>query len=194
VEALTPSELRVARLAAQGRSNREIADTLVISVRTVEMHLGRTYAKLGIGSRGGLGAALEGDSAPVDGDGAPANAGWIVVAPGSPRERTVPIVGRILIGRECAGLAPPRSLVLDEPRVSRDHLEVVIDGTRGPFLVDRSTNGTWLNDERVERGAPTPMRDGDRIRLGAAVELVFRAPLGPGAPVGPAAETQRAED
>jgi DNA-binding CsgD family transcriptional regulator len=48
---LTPVEQRVARLAAAGRTNREIADVLFMSVRTVEGHLSRIYAKLGIRSR-----------------------------------------------------------------------------------------------------------------------------------------------
>lgn len=48
---LTPAEQRVARLAAAGRTNREIADVLFMSVRTVEGHLTHIYAKLGIRSR-----------------------------------------------------------------------------------------------------------------------------------------------
>jgi DNA-binding CsgD family transcriptional regulator/tetratricopeptide (TPR) repeat protein len=56
--ALTASELRVARLAAEGRSNREIAQTLYVSRRTVEVHLTSTYRKLGITSRDGLATAL----------------------------------------------------------------------------------------------------------------------------------------
>jgi DNA-binding CsgD family transcriptional regulator/predicted negative regulator of RcsB-dependent stress response len=49
--ALTPSEHRVAELAATGRSNREIAQTLFITTHTVEVHLTRAYRKLGITSR-----------------------------------------------------------------------------------------------------------------------------------------------
>ena len=48
---LTTAERRVATLAAAGRTNREIADTLFMSVRTVEGHLSHAYAKLGIRSR-----------------------------------------------------------------------------------------------------------------------------------------------
>lgn len=48
---LTEAEARVARLAAAGRTNREIADALFMSVRTVEGHLSRAYAKLGVRSR-----------------------------------------------------------------------------------------------------------------------------------------------
>jgi DNA-binding CsgD family transcriptional regulator len=48
---LTPAEQRVAELAAEGLSNKEIAQTLVVTVRTVEVHLKSAYAKLGIRSR-----------------------------------------------------------------------------------------------------------------------------------------------
>ena len=59
VEALTPSELRVARLAAEGRSNREIAHELYVTLKTIEGHLARVYTKLGIEGRGRLPEALE---------------------------------------------------------------------------------------------------------------------------------------
>ena len=46
-EALTTRELEVLRLVAAGRSNREIADELVLSVRTVERHINNLYTKIG---------------------------------------------------------------------------------------------------------------------------------------------------
>jgi DNA-binding CsgD family transcriptional regulator len=57
-EALTASERRVATLAAEGMSNREIAQTLFITVKTVKTHLGHTFQKLNIASRGELADAL----------------------------------------------------------------------------------------------------------------------------------------
>jgi ATP/maltotriose-dependent transcriptional regulator MalT len=57
VEALTPSELRVARLAARGRSNNEIAGELVITTKTVKHHLSAVYRKLDITTRRALDAA-----------------------------------------------------------------------------------------------------------------------------------------
>ena len=54
VEALTPGELRIARLAADGRSNREIAHELYVTLKTVEGHLSRAYSKLGIEGRAQL--------------------------------------------------------------------------------------------------------------------------------------------
>jgi len=58
VDALTTQELRIARLAADGRSNREIAQTLFVTIKTVEMHLTHAYQKLEIGSRKQLAQAL----------------------------------------------------------------------------------------------------------------------------------------
>jgi ATP/maltotriose-dependent transcriptional regulator MalT len=51
LEALTARELQVARLAANGRSNREIAEALVVTVKTVEWHLKHSFRKLGVDSR-----------------------------------------------------------------------------------------------------------------------------------------------
>jgi DNA-binding NarL/FixJ family response regulator len=57
-KALTPSERRVSDLAAQGLSNREIAEALFVTVRTVEYHLRAAYRKLEIDSRRRLASAL----------------------------------------------------------------------------------------------------------------------------------------
>src|SRR6185295_16241672 len=58
VGALTPSERRVADLAIEGLSNRDIAQALYVTPKTVEVHLSSAYRKLGIRSRRGLGDAL----------------------------------------------------------------------------------------------------------------------------------------
>ena len=58
VESLTPSERRVAELAAEGLTNREVAQALFLTVKTVETHLSHTYRKLGIRSRAELPGAL----------------------------------------------------------------------------------------------------------------------------------------
>ena len=55
---LTAAEHRVARLAAGGLTNREIAQKLFVGTRAVEFHLGNVYGKLGISSRQDLGVAL----------------------------------------------------------------------------------------------------------------------------------------
>ena len=57
---LTPSERRVAALAAEGLANKEIARVLSVAVNTVEVHLSRAYAKLGVRSRVQLARRLSG--------------------------------------------------------------------------------------------------------------------------------------
>jgi DNA-binding CsgD family transcriptional regulator len=64
-EALTPSERRVAALAARGHPNREIAQLLFVTVKAVEYHLGNAYRKLGIRRRSQLARALDGPDAPA---------------------------------------------------------------------------------------------------------------------------------
>lgn len=58
VAALTPSERRVAELAAQGQTNRDIAQTLFVTEKTVETHLRHVYDKLGVRSRHKLAALI----------------------------------------------------------------------------------------------------------------------------------------
>jgi DNA-binding CsgD family transcriptional regulator len=58
VESLTPSELRVARLVAEGRSNPEVAQALFVTRATVETHLASVFRKLGVTGRDELPAAL----------------------------------------------------------------------------------------------------------------------------------------
>ena len=59
-DALTPAELRTARMAAEGQTNREIAQSLFVSTKTVEAQLSQAYAKLSIHSRRDLAVALSG--------------------------------------------------------------------------------------------------------------------------------------
>ncbi len=66
LEALTPRELQTVGLAAEGKSNREIADALFVTVKTVEWHLKHSYGKLGISSRRELSTALGRHARPDD--------------------------------------------------------------------------------------------------------------------------------
>lgn len=58
VDALTASEFRVAQMAAEGLTNREIAQALFVTTKTVETHLRHVFQKLEVSSRTQLGAAL----------------------------------------------------------------------------------------------------------------------------------------
>jgi DNA-binding CsgD family transcriptional regulator len=60
-DALTHSERRVAEMAAEGMANKEIAQALFVTLRTVEMHLSNAYGKLEIQSRHDLPSALAGN-------------------------------------------------------------------------------------------------------------------------------------
>jgi DNA-binding CsgD family transcriptional regulator len=57
--ALTPSERRASELAARGATNREIAQTLFVTPKTIEVHLSRAFRKLGITGRRDLANALD---------------------------------------------------------------------------------------------------------------------------------------
>jgi DNA-binding NarL/FixJ family response regulator len=64
IEGLSETELRVAQLVAEGRSNKEVAAELYVSVRAVESNLSKVYAKLGIRSRTELARRLSPATAP----------------------------------------------------------------------------------------------------------------------------------
>lgn len=64
--ALTPTEQRVADLVAEGRSNKEVAAALHVTVKTVEGTLSRVYAKLGVRSRTALARQLSEESGRAD--------------------------------------------------------------------------------------------------------------------------------
>ena len=58
LDGLTPSERRVAEMAAAGLTNKEVAQALFVTVKTIEMHLANVFRKLGVGSRSQLQDAL----------------------------------------------------------------------------------------------------------------------------------------
>jgi DNA-binding CsgD family transcriptional regulator len=59
LDALTASERRVCEMAAKGMTNKQIAQALYVTAKTVETHLHRAYMKLDVSSRGQLAQALE---------------------------------------------------------------------------------------------------------------------------------------
>ncbi|RIQ11027.1 ATP-binding protein [Jiangella rhizosphaerae] len=63
---LSPRELEVARLVAQGMTNRQVAEALFLSPRTVDRHLSAAMRKLGVGSRTALAVAVASDAAGDD--------------------------------------------------------------------------------------------------------------------------------
>lgn len=62
---LTPHELRVALLVAEGRTNSEVATQLFVTCKTIEHHLSRVYRKLGLRGRTELARALASEAAPA---------------------------------------------------------------------------------------------------------------------------------
>jgi DNA-binding NarL/FixJ family response regulator len=60
---LTPTEEKIARLAAEGFTNREVAERAFVSAKTVEANLARVYDKLGVRSRAELGRVMAGRGA-----------------------------------------------------------------------------------------------------------------------------------
>ncbi|MGH9095106.1 MAG: helix-turn-helix domain-containing protein, partial [Acidimicrobiales bacterium] len=62
-EALTPTEARIARLAAQGLSSPQIAQALFVARKTVDWHLGHAFRKLGVTSRHQLAGVLTPEAA-----------------------------------------------------------------------------------------------------------------------------------
>jgi hypothetical protein len=101
--------------------------------------------------------------------------GYLVVMGDSASERSVPIFDQLFVGRECAGISELRRLVLDDPEISRTHLEIRLDAASDQaFVIDTSSNGTLLNGARLERAVTLPIRPGDEIRIGE-VALTFRS-------------------
>ena len=64
VDSLTASELRVARMAETGMTNRQIAEALFVTIRTVTTHLGHVYQKLDVSGREQLADAIAADPTP----------------------------------------------------------------------------------------------------------------------------------
>jgi adenylate cyclase len=116
------------------------------------------------------------DDQPTAGEAAAAVPAMLVLALDGPGERPAPVYDWLAVGRECAGVDERHRLLIDDPAVSRTHLELRLDvDLDQAWLTDLSTNGTRLNGQRIQRSVPVRIRPGDRVRLGPA-ELEFRSP------------------
>src|SRR6476469_471714 len=94
-------------------------------------------------------------------------AAFLAVYPGTPQERVVPILDRMFVGRECLGVDEEHRLIIDDPAVSRQHLEIRLEPEHDrATLIDNSTNGSRINGVRIGRGTPAPLKPGDRITVG----------------------------
>jgi adenylate cyclase len=101
--------------------------------------------------------------------------GVLVIAPDVAEERSIPVYDRIVVGRECAGVDEQHRLLIDDPAISRTHLELRLDFDRDQaWLTDLSRNGTRVNGQRIERSVPVRILPGDRVRVGG-VDLQFRS-------------------
>jgi adenylate cyclase len=115
---------------------------------------------------------------------------FLVVVGEGGSARSVPIFDQLFVGRECAGISEPRRLVIDDPEISRTHLEIRLDATADQaFVIDTSSNGTLLNAVRLERAVSLPIRPGDEIRIGD-VALIFRSQRFTAVPTAIARRTQ----
>jgi adenylate cyclase len=102
-------------------------------------------------------------------------AAFLVVDADTDSERAVPIVDRIYVGREWRGIDDDHRLLIDDPSVSREHVEIVLDTDRDhASIIDRSTNGTRVNGIRIGRGVAAPLKAGDVVTVGTT-DLVFRS-------------------
>jgi adenylate cyclase len=96
---------------------------------------------------------------------------WVVVTEvteNGQTDRVVAIVDRLTVGRKQGSIDTPQLVLLEDPMVSRAHLELRAEAVGGVVLVDQSTNGTRVNGTKVEPGEPLALSDGDLIEIGSA--------------------------
>ena len=98
----------------------------------------------------------------------------LILNPGTSDSCEVAVLGLLYVGREVAGAPEHQRLVVDDPSVSRNHLEIRVHERGLAYVVDTSTNGTRVNGIRIERAVPTTLRSGDRLTVGS-VELEFQS-------------------
>ena len=77
----------------------------------------------------------------------------------------VKVVDRIFVGRDCVGIDKTKRIIVDSPKVSRDHAVIKFDGSRLQ-ITDMSKNGTWINDVRMAPGSLQDLENDDVIKIG----------------------------
>ncbi|MGP0032250.1 MAG: FHA domain-containing protein [Acidimicrobiales bacterium] len=104
--------------------------------------------------------------------------GYVVVDPGTQGEVTVPLLDRLFVGRECAGVDDAHRILLgDDLAVSRNHLEIRVEPEASRIVVvDTSSNGVRVNTTRIERAVAVVLNNGDRISVGSHL-LEFRSAM-----------------
>jgi len=96
-------------------------------------------------------------------------AAFMTVDPGTDSESRIPIEDRLFVGRTCIGIDERYRLLVSDPSVSRNHLELRINAHSGrAWVVDISRHGTLLNGEPMERSVPVRLRSGDRLQVGTS--------------------------
>lgn len=105
---------------------------------------------------------------------------YVVVRSGG-RTTRVPLAGRLFVGREVGGVDPAARVLLDDPKVSRNHLEIRLDDQGRAVVFDTSTNGTRLNGVRLQRAVPVALSPGDVLSLGQS-QLEVQLPARPDPP------------
>jgi class 3 adenylate cyclase len=82
--------------------------------------------------------------------------------------RYLEVVDKVFVGRACQGIEKSKRIIVEDPRVSRDH--AIISATAlGLQITDMSKNGVWVNDVRMAPGSSQDLKDGDIIRIGDAL-------------------------
>lgn len=180
---LTPKAFDLLRLLVENRpkalSKQEIFERLWPGLFVTENNLAALIADLrsSLGDSAGeprfirtvyaFGYAFVGDVRSASGATAPHRAArWLLLFNG----REVPLRdGENILGRTGEGI-----VALDAPSISRQHARLTIADGRAVIEDLGSKNGTWIGP--VEVTGPTPVRNGDEIRLGSAVITIHASP------------------